>query len=114
LLTPSETAGEVLLAWVCVLAPTVALAAIGLLGSVALGQSPMGLLLPALVALVMQLAQMLPLPVAVRLALPGYAFIAWNGLFTSPAQVDPLLIGIAVSLPPQTGGSRTMVTDRRK
>ncbi|MFE7328474.1 ABC transporter permease [Streptomyces sp. NPDC057565] len=98
LLTPSETAGEVLLAWVCVLAPTLALAAIGLLGSVALGRSPMGLLLPALVALAMQLAQMLPLPVAVRLALPGYAFIAWNGLFTSPAQLDPLLIGIAVSL----------------
>ncbi|MET7856895.1 ABC transporter permease [Streptomyces sp. NPDC005318] len=97
-LTSSETAGTVLLAWVCALAPTVALAAIGLLGSVALGRSPMGLLLPALVALVMQLAQMLPLPVAVRLALPGYAFVAWNGLFTSPAQVGPLLIGIAVSL----------------
>ncbi|MER5755262.1 ABC transporter permease [Streptomyces sp. NPDC002088] len=98
LLTPSDAAGEVILAWVCVLAPTLALAAIGLLGSVGLGRSPMGLLLPALVALVMQLAQMLPLPVAVRLALPGYAFIAWNGLFTSPAQVEPLLIGIAVSL----------------
>ena len=80
------------------LAPTLALAAIGLLGSVALGRSPMGLLLPALVALAMQLAQMLPLPVAVRLALPGYAFIAWNGLFTSPPQLGPLLIGVAVSL----------------
>ena len=80
------------------LAPTLALAAIGLLGSVALGRSPMGLLLPAVVALAMQLAQMLPLPVAVRLALPGYAFISWNGLFTSPAQLGPLLIGIAVSL----------------
>ncbi|MCX4792275.1 ABC transporter permease [Streptomyces sp. NBC_01221] len=98
LLTPADAAGKVLLAWVCVLAPTLALAAIGLLGSVALGRSPMGLLLPALVALAMQLAQMLPLPVAVRLALPGYAFIAWNGLFTSPAQLGPLLIGIVVSL----------------
>ncbi|WP_432974371.1 ABC transporter permease [Dactylosporangium sp. CA-233914] len=98
LLTPADTAGKVLLAWVCVLAPTLALAAIGLLGSVALGRSPMGLLLPALVALAMQLAQMLPLPVTVRLALPGYAFIAWNGLFTSPAQLGPLLIGIMVSL----------------
>jgi ABC-2 type transport system permease protein len=97
-LTPADAAGKVLLAWVCVLAPTLALAAIGLLGSVALGRSPMGLLLPALVALAMQLAQMLPLPVAVRLALPGYAFIAWNGLFTNPAQVGPLLIGIVVSL----------------
>ncbi|GHH82176.1 ABC transporter permease [Streptomyces sulfonofaciens] len=98
LLTSADAAGKVLLAWACVLAPTLALAAIGLLGSVMLGRSPMGLLLPALVALAMQLAQMLPLPVAGRLALPGYAFIAWNGLFTSPAQVGPLLIGVVVAL----------------
>ncbi|MFI0790715.1 ABC transporter permease [Streptomyces lydicus] len=98
LLTPADAAAKVLLAWVCVLAPTLALAGIGLLGSVALGRSPMGLLLPVLVALAMQLAQMMPLPVAVRLALPSYAFIAWNGLFTGPAQPAPLLIGIGVSL----------------
>jgi ABC-2 type transport system permease protein len=98
LLTAGDAAVKVLLAWVCVLAPTLALAAIGLLGSVTLGRSPMGLLLPALVALAMQLVQMLPLPVAVRLALPGYAFISWNGLFTSVPQLGPLLIGIAVSL----------------
>ena len=98
LLASPDAVRTVLIAWVCVLAPTLALAAIGLLGSVALGRSPMGLLLPALVALAMQLAQMLPLPVAVRLALPGYAFIAWNGLFTDPAQRGPLLIGIAVGL----------------
>ncbi|OIK28285.1 ABC transporter permease [Streptomyces malaysiense] len=98
LLAPSDAALKTLLAWVAVLAPTLALAGIGLLGSVTLGRSPMGLLLPAVVALAMQLAQMLPLPLVVRLALPGYAFIAWNGLFTSPGQVGPLLIGVAVSL----------------
>ncbi|MFG2887077.1 ABC transporter permease [Streptomyces sp. NPDC048297] len=98
LLSPSDAAVRTLLAWGCALAPTLALAAIGLLGSVVLGRSPMGLLLPPIVALAMQVAQMLPLPVAVRLALPGYAFISWNGLFTSPAQLAPLLIGIAVSL----------------
>ncbi|MGW2235094.1 ABC transporter permease [Streptomyces sp. NPDC001759] len=97
-LASSDTAVRVLLAWAAALAPTLALAAIGLLGSVALGRSPTGLLLPPLVALGMQVAQMLPLPVAVRLALPGYAFISWNGLFTSPAQLAPLLIGVAVSL----------------
>ena len=32
------------------------------------------------------------------LALPGYAFISWNGLFTDSQQLQPLLIGIAVSL----------------
>ena len=91
-------AGPVLLAWLCVLAPTLALAGVGLLGSVALGRSPMGLLLPAVVALAMALAQLLPLPVAVRLALPTFTFVAWNGLFTSPAQTGPLVISVVVGL----------------
>ncbi|MFD3590285.1 ABC transporter permease, partial [Streptomyces sp. NPDC058683] len=98
LLTPGDAAVHVLLAWIAALAPTLALAAIGLLGSVALGRSPMGLLLPPIVALAMSVVQMLPLPVAVRLALPTYAFISWNGLFTSPAQLAPLLTAVAVSL----------------
>jgi ABC-2 type transport system permease protein len=98
LLAPADAAGTVLLAWACVLAPTLAFAAIGLLGSVALGRSTMGLLMPALLAFALQLAQLLPLPVAVQLALPSHAFLAYRGLFTSPAQVGPLLIGLAVSL----------------
>jgi ABC-2 type transport system permease protein len=98
LLPPGEAAGLVALAWICVLAPTLALAGIGLLGSIVFGRSPMGLLLPAVVALGMGVAQLLPLPVAVRLALPSYAFIAWTGLFTTPAQLGPLLIGVVVSL----------------
>ncbi|MFI2608315.1 ABC transporter permease [Kitasatospora sp. NPDC018619] len=98
LLAPSDAAGAVLLAWVCALAPTLALAALGLLGSVLLGRSPMGLLVPALAAVAMQLAQVLPLPVALRLALPGYAFVAWNGLFAEPGRPGELLIAVAVSL----------------
>ena len=98
LLDSGAAAGHVLLAWLCALAPTLALAAIGLLGSVALGRSPMGLLLPVIVAVAMDLAQLLPLPVAVRLALPSYGFIAWIGLFTSPRQLGPLLISVVVSL----------------
>jgi ABC-2 type transport system permease protein len=97
-LAGGDAVGKVVLAWVCALAPTLALAAIGLLGSIAFGRSPMGLLLPMVVGLGMQAAQMLPLPVALRLALPGYAFISWNGLFTDPVQGGPLLIGVAVSL----------------
>ena len=97
-LAPADAAGKVLLAWLCVLAPTLALAAIGLLGSVTLGRSPMGLLLPALAALAMAGAQILPLPVAVRVGLPSYGFIAWRGLFTSPAQLGPLLVATVVSL----------------
>jgi ABC-2 type transport system permease protein len=98
LLSPGAAAGTVLLAWVCVLAPTLAFAAIGLLGSVALGRSTTGLLLPALLAFALQLAQLLPLPVSVRLALPSHAFLAWRGLFTSPVQPGPLVVGLVVSL----------------
>jgi ABC-2 type transport system permease protein len=58
----------------------------------------MGLLVPALVAFTLALAQMLPLPVAVRLALPSSAFVAWRGLFTDPPQTGPLVIGVIVSL----------------
>ncbi|MFE7392114.1 ABC transporter permease [Streptomyces sp. NPDC057582] len=98
LLAPSDAAVQVLLSWICVLAPTLALAALGFLGSVTLGRSPMGLLVPVLVSLAMAVAQMLPLPVAVRVALPSYAFISWNGLFIGPQQLGPLLIGVVVSL----------------
>ncbi|MFF4926493.1 ABC transporter permease [Kitasatospora sp. NPDC001261] len=98
LLVPSDAAVSVLLAWACALAPTLALAALGLLGSVLLGRSPMGLLVPALAAVAMQLAQLLPLPVALRLALPGYAFVAWNGLFADPGRLDEPLIAVAVAL----------------
>lgn len=98
LLAPSQAAGGVLLAWACALAPTLAFAAVGLLGSVALGRSPMGLLMPVLLAIVLQVAQLLPLPVVVRLALPSYAFLAWRGLFTDPVQAGPLVAGLVVSL----------------
>jgi len=97
-LAPGDAAVKVFLAWACALAPTLALAAIGLLGSVILGRSPIGLLLPAIVGLGMQGLQILPIPVALRVAIPGYAFIAWHGLFTSPTQLGPLLISVAVSL----------------
>ena len=98
LLSPGEAGRTVLLAWGCVLAPVLAFAGVGLLGSVALGRSPMGLLVPAVLALVLQLAQLLPLPVGVRLALPSNGFLAWRGLFTDPAQTGPLLIAVAVDL----------------
>ena len=98
ILSTGEAARSVVLAWTCVLAPTLAFAAVGLLGSVVLGRSPMGLLTPALLALAMALVLLLPVPVAVRLALPGNTLLAWRGLFTEPAQTGPLLVGMGVSL----------------
>ena len=94
----SEAAGRFVLAWLCVLAPTLAFSAVGILGSVALGRSPMGLLLPVLLAVLLAVVQLLPLPVSVRLALPSQAFVAWRGLFTEPAQTGPLVVGLVVGL----------------
>lgn len=94
----AEVAGRLLLAWLCVLAPTLAFAAVGLLGSVALGRSPMGLVMPAVLAVLLTLVELLPLPVAVRLALPSQAFIAWRGLFTEDPQTGPLVVGVVVAL----------------
>ena len=98
-LSSADVAGKLLLAWLCVLAPVLAFAAIGLLASVIFGRSPFALLLPAFGGLGMQLAsQVLPMPAAVRVALPSFAFLSWNGLFTSPPQLGSLIAGIAVSL----------------
>src|SRR5215469_16850801 len=99
LLSLADAAGKLLLAWLCALAPMLAFAAIGLLASVIFGRSPIGLLLPAFAGLGMQLAsQVLPMPAAVRVALPSFAFLSWNGLFTSPPQLGSLIAGAVASL----------------
>ena len=98
-LAPMDAVGKLLLAWLCALAPILAFAAIGLLASVIFGRSPIGLLLPAFGGLGMQMAsQVLPMPAAVRVTLPSFAFLSWNGLFTSPPQLGSLIVGVAVSL----------------
>ena len=95
----AAAAGMLLIAWLCVLAPMLAFASIGLLAAVIFGRSPIGLLLADFAGLGMQLAsQVLPMPAAVRVALPSFAFLSWNGLFTSPPQLGSLIAGIAVSL----------------
>jgi len=98
LLQPGQAAGAVLLSWAVVLAPTLAFASVGLLASVAFGRSPTGLLLPAVLAFALQAVQLLPLPVALRVSLPSYAFLAWRGLFTDPVQTAPLVVAVVLSL----------------
>lgn len=95
-LAPRDVVIRVLLSWLLALAPTLAFAGLGLLGSVVLGRSTTGLLLPALLALALQLLQLLPLPMAVRASVPSYAFLTWRGLFTEPLHGAAVLIGLAV------------------
>ncbi|RYU14790.1 ABC transporter permease [Nocardioides iriomotensis] len=98
LIGSAELARTVVLAWLTVVPPTLAFSAVGLLGSVALGRSPLGLLAPVALALVLMGVQVMPVPVALRVALPTNAFIAYRGLFTDPAQLGPFWVGLVVSL----------------
>ena len=95
---PGELSRTVLLAWLTILPPTLAFSAVGLLGSVALGRSPLGLLAPVTLALLLMGVQVLPVPVALRVALPLNAFISYRGLFTDPVQPATLWTGCAVAL----------------
>lgn len=98
LISSGELARTVVLAWLTIVPPTLAFSAVGLLGSVALGRSPLGLLMPVALALVLMGIQVMPVPVGLRVALPMNAFVAYRGLFTEPAQLGPLWIGLLVSL----------------
>ena len=71
--------------------PTLAFSAVGLLGSVALGRSPLGLLMPVAARARAEGVQLMPVPVALRVALPMNAFIAYRGLLTDPAQLGAAL-----------------------
>ncbi|WP_296605471.1 ABC transporter permease [Nocardioides sp.] len=93
-----ELARTVVLSWLTLVAPTLAFSAVGLLGSVALGRSPLGLLAPVGLALVLMGVQVMPVPVALRVALPMNAFISYRGLLTEPMQLDALWIGLLVCL----------------
>ncbi|SDP49504.1 ABC-2 type transport system permease protein [Nakamurella panacisegetis] len=97
-IAPGHAAVSVVVAWLVVLAPTLVFSAVGLLGSVMFGRSPMGLLTPVVLAFILALAQLLPLPVLVRAALPSWSFLAWRGLFTDPAQTGPVVAGVVVDL----------------
>jgi ABC-2 type transport system permease protein len=97
-ISSGELARTVLLAWLSIVPPTLAFSAVGLLGSVALGRSPLGLLMPVALALAMMGVQVMPVPVALRVALPMNAFISYRGLFTDPLQVGPFWVGLVVCL----------------
>jgi len=98
LIGSDEVARLVVLSWVSVIPPTLAFSAIGLLGSVAFGRSPLGLLMPVAFALVLELVHMTPTPVALRVATPTSAFTTYRGLFTQPTQLGMLAIGLVVSV----------------
>lgn len=86
------------LVWLSMALGVLAFGAVGVLGSVLMGRSPMGLLLPALLSFGLQICQLLPLPAFMRVVLPSQSNVAWRGLTTSPTQYGPWFVGLGVSV----------------
>lgn len=87
----------VTLSWLLALAPALAFTALSLLFSVAFRRSPVAVGAPILLALLLQLVVLAPLPVALRTVLPVTPFTTWHGLFTIPRSTVPLWLGLVVS-----------------
>jgi ABC-2 type transport system permease protein len=88
---------RVVLAWTSILAPSLAFTAFAVLLSVISRNSVIGVGLPVVIGLVMQLGAMLDGPEVFRRLLITSAFGAWHGLFVQPSYYGPLFDGIVLS-----------------
>jgi ABC-2 type transport system permease protein len=97
LLPPERAVVAVLLAWVGVIPPVLALAAVAVLLSVATRSSLVGVGGPVVLALGMQLGSFLGGAGVLRDVLLLNAVTAWHGLLVTPTFVGPLVRGSLVS-----------------
>jgi ABC-2 type transport system permease protein len=88
----------VLLAWLLCVLPMLAFTSLAVLLSVASRNGIVGVVGPALLALVMQLLLLVGTGVWMHLLLPASAFAGWYALFTAHPFYGPLVIACAVSL----------------
>ena len=99
LLSPGAAARLVLVSWLSVLPAVLSFAALGVLVSVATRNSLAGILVPTVVALLLQLLWLVGgVADTVRPYLPGASFVAWQGLFADPAFHGPLMIGVGTAI----------------
>jgi ABC-2 type transport system permease protein len=94
---PGAAAGLVAASWATVLLPTLAFAAIAIMVSVLTRSSVLGVIVPIVLGLVMQLYTFLNAWDTVRHVLLGYTMSAWRGLLDSPSYSAPLVRGVLVS-----------------
>ena len=90
--------GLVLASWTLCVFPTLALASLGVLFSIATRNGIIGVIAPPLAALAMQLLVLVGSGVWMHMLLVGSAFGTWHALFTDHPYFGPLLIGILVSI----------------
>jgi ABC-2 type transport system permease protein len=97
LLPPERALGRVVLAWASVLPPAFGFTAVAVLLSVATRSSAVGIGLPVVAGLIMQLYAYVDGPEAIRRLLITSGFGAWHGLLNEHPYYQPLVHGTAVS-----------------
>jgi ABC-2 type transport system permease protein len=102
-LSSSAALGMVAASWAANLLPALGFVGLAVLFSLVTRNGIAGAVGPVLVALVMQLLDLIGNGTWVHAALLGSAFSDWHGLFVSHPFVAPLLVGCAVSLAWITG-----------
>jgi ABC-2 type transport system permease protein len=98
LLSTGKTLWLVLLSWLISALPMLAFTSIAVLFSVAARNGIIGVLGPSLVALAMQLLDLVGTGTWVHLLLVGTAFNSWNALFTAHPFYGPLIVSAIVSV----------------
>ncbi|NUT56967.1 MAG: ABC transporter permease [Thermoleophilia bacterium] len=87
---PGVAAGLVAASWATVLLPTLGFAAIAMMVSILTRSSVLGVIVPVVLGLCMQLYTFLNAWDTVRHVLLGYTMSAWRGLLDSPSYAAPL------------------------
>jgi ABC-2 type transport system permease protein len=98
LLSPAHTLGLTLASWAICLLPMLAYTSLAVLFSVATRNGIIGVIGPALVALVLNLLALVGTGTVVHMLLVSSAFLAWHALFTAHPYYGPLAIACVVSL----------------
>jgi ABC-2 type transport system permease protein len=97
-LSASQSLTRVLASWLTCVPPVLAFASLALLFSVWTRSGIIGVLAPALIALLSQLVNLIGKGAWAHALLPGSAFDAWHGLFDAHPFYGQLIVSIAVSL----------------
>jgi ABC-2 type transport system permease protein len=97
LIQPADALRHVALAWISVIPPALGFTALAVLLSVTSRSSVVGVGIPVIVGLVMQLAALLDGPELIRRLMITSAFGVWHGLLAEPPYYRPILHGVVVS-----------------
>jgi ABC-2 type transport system permease protein len=93
----STALGLVAVSWASVLPATLGFAAIAIMVSILTRSSVLGVIVPVVLGLCMQLYTFLNAWDTVRHVLLGFTMSAWRGLLDSPSYSEPLARGLAVA-----------------